>query len=40
MPLAEFLREAVREKVRETVRAEIARGKEIPANIAHLISTR
>jgi hypothetical protein len=38
MPLDEFLRETLRERVRAVVRAEIARGKSIPPDIAHLLS--
>jgi hypothetical protein len=40
LPLAEFMRGAMLTRVRETVRAEIARGKNIPPDIAAAIDEK
>ncbi len=37
MPLAEFFRRALLNQVRAVVRGEIARGRDVPVNVAHII---
>lgn len=39
IPLDEFLREALREKLRAVVKEQIAKGKPVPPDIAHVVAS-